>query len=167
MNTFGDVAQLLNQMKGAGVMTEYAIAGAMAVTFWTEPVATRDLDVVITPPPDTHALDPLRPLFEWLGQAGIELDGEHAMIAGVPVQFLIAWSPLVEEAVSRASDLSYDPSDPRAPTLRLISPTYLVAMWAMDPAADTPRRRERAAMLREAGLVDERLLKELVARFTP
>jgi hypothetical protein len=166
VDAFGDVLTMLDRMKSADVIADYAVGGAMAVSFWTEPVATQDLDVVVTTAGESgHALDPLRRVLEWVRMAGIQFEGEHAIIAGVPVQFLVAWNPLVEEAVARASTVAYDPADPVSPTLRLIPPTYLVAMWTVDRAADTPRRRARSAMLREAGLVDETLLESLLTRF--
>jgi len=37
----------LNAMKREGVVSEYAIAGALALLFWSEPVATYDLDVLV------------------------------------------------------------------------------------------------------------------------
>ena len=148
-------------MKADGVVEDYAVGGAMAVSFLNEPIATQDLDVVVTLAVETHPLDPLREVFDWLQTHGFPLESEHAMIAGVPVQFLVAWSALVEEAVKTAQTVPYDPGVPDGPLLPLITPTYLVAMWQMDKSADTPRRRERAAMLREAGLVDENLLAAL------
>ena len=52
------------------------------------------------------------------------------------------------------------------PTLEIIGlpAIEIVAMWQTDQGADTPRRRERAARLREAGLVDDTLLTELFSR---
>ena len=88
-------------------------------------------------------------------------------IAGVAVQLLVAWSLLVVDAVAQAANVRYDPADAASPVLRLIPPTYLVAMWLTDPGANTPRRRERAAMLREAGLVDEALLETLIKGTRP
>ena len=164
MGQFRDVLLLLSRLKAEGVIHDYAIGGAVAVSLWTEPVATRDLDVIVTVVGDGHPLDPLRPLLDWFKQHGLAFEGEHVLIAGVPVQFLVAWSPLVREAVTTAAETAYDPADPQSPTIRLIQPTYLVAMWQTDQGADTPRRRERAARLREAGLVDDTLLTELVSR---
>jgi len=161
---FRDVLLLLSRLKAEGVIHDYAIGGAVAVSLWTEPVATQDLDVIVTIAGDAHPLDPLRPLLDWFDQHGQAFEGEHILIAGVPVQFLVAWSPLVREAVATAAETVYDPADPQSPTIRLIRPTYLVAMWQADQGADTPRRRERAAHLREAGLVDETLLTELLSR---
>lgn len=167
MDSFGDVLVVLARLKTDAIVEDYAVGEAMAVSFWTEPVATQDLDVVVTFRAEQHPLDPLRPVFNWLDAQGFRLDGEHAMIAGVPVQFLVAWNSIVEQAVEQAADVPYDPSDPASPVLRLIRPTFLVAMWQGDPGADTPRRRERAAMLREAGLVDEKLLTALLSKRDP
>ncbi len=141
---FHDVLRLLNRLKLDGVIQDYAIGGAVAVSLWAEPVATQDLDVIVTIAGAAHPLDPLRPLFDWFAERGMILDGEHVMISGVPVQFLVAWSPLVAKAVATAAETSYDPTEPESPTIRLIQPTYLVAMWQTDKGADTPRRRERA-----------------------
>jgi hypothetical protein len=161
---FRDVLLLLSRLRTEGVIHEYAIGGAVAVSLWAEPVATQDLDVIVTVAGDTHLLDPLRPLLDWFHQHGQALAGEHVVIAGVPVQFLVAWSSLVREAVATAAEAVYDPADPQSPTIRLIQPTYLVAMWQSDQGADTPRRRERVARLREADLVDDALLTELLSR---
>jgi hypothetical protein len=49
---FADTLRALNAMKAEGVVEEYAIAGAMAMAFWTEPVATYDLDVLVVLPGD-------------------------------------------------------------------------------------------------------------------
>lgn len=164
MGQFRDVLLLLGQLKAEGVIHDYAIGGAVAVSLWAEPVATQDLDVIVTIAGDAHPLDPLRPLLEWLNRHGHALEREHVVIAGVPVQFLAAWSTLVQEAVASAAETAYDPADPGSPTIRLIRPTYLAAMWQSDQGADTPRRRERIARLREVGLVDETLLTALLSR---
>lgn len=167
MAQFRDVLLTLNRLKAEGAIREYAIGGAVAVSLWTEPVATQDLDVIITVSADVHPLDPLRPITDWFAHQNQTFQGEHIVVAGVPVQFLVAWSPLVEEAVVTAKETVYDPADPESPVVRLVQPTYLVAMWKMDEGADTPTRRERAARLREAGLVDEVLLTELLSRSSP
>jgi hypothetical protein len=40
MASFAGALCALNQMKDAAIIEEYAIAGAMAVVFWSEPIAT-------------------------------------------------------------------------------------------------------------------------------
>jgi hypothetical protein len=103
---FRDVLLLLSRLKAEGVIHDYAIGDAVAVDLWAEPVATQDLDVIVTIAGDAHPLDPLRPLLEWLDRHGQAFEGEHVVIARVPVQFLVAWSPLVREAVATAAATS-------------------------------------------------------------
>jgi hypothetical protein len=39
MTGFATALAALNDMKTAGVVKDYAVSGAMALVFWTEPVA--------------------------------------------------------------------------------------------------------------------------------
>lgn len=157
---FADVIRTFDRMQADGVITAYAIGGAVAYIIWDEPIATQDLDVVILVAAETQALDPLRPVLDWLAVHQIPLDGEHALISGVPVQFLPAWHPLVEEGVRDAATVPYD-----GVPMRVLRPAYLVASWEIDPAADSFRRRERAARLIEAGVVTRGDVDALLARF--
>lgn len=43
---FADTLRALNSMKAEGVVEEYAIAGAMAIVFWTEPVPSLNRGLV-------------------------------------------------------------------------------------------------------------------------
>jgi len=48
-----DLAQLLNELRSAGVIENYALFEAVAQMRYTEPVATLDADVlVVVPAPD-------------------------------------------------------------------------------------------------------------------
>jgi hypothetical protein len=49
MRSFRVALQVLNAMKDEGVIEDYAIAGAIALAFWTEPVATYDRVRVVRP----------------------------------------------------------------------------------------------------------------------
>lgn len=166
MFEFADVLRLLNRLKAEGVITDYAIAGAMAAAFWDEATATQDLDVAMTFPTEPSSLDPLRPIFDRLPGTEYPRSGEHIIIAGVPVQFIPAWSPLVSEAVAQAVEVPYDTVHSPGVTLRVMTPTHLTAIWQADTGAATPRRKERMARFREAGLIDEELLKQLLSRHT-
>lgn len=159
LGQFTDVIRVLEGMKADGVIAEYAVAGAIAFVIWDEPIATQDLDVVITVAGETHELDPLRPVLDWLASHEIALEDEHAMIAGVPVQFLPAWHPLLEEGVREAATVPYE-----GLSLRVLRPAHLVASWRVDPAADSFRRRERAARLIEAGLVTSEEITALLEK---
>ena len=50
MASFGDALRAVNALKDERVIETYAIAGAMALVFWTEPVPTYDLDVLVVLP---------------------------------------------------------------------------------------------------------------------
>jgi hypothetical protein len=160
---FADVLRLLERLKSDGVVADYAIAGAMAANFWDEAVATQDLDVVVVFAVPPAPLDPLRPILDRLPDTSYPRRGEHVEIAGVPVQFLPAWSPLVARAVRDAYEGPYDPDDAAAPHVRIMTPTHLAAIWQSDAGALTPRRQERIARFREAGLLDDELLARLLS----
>ena len=160
---FADILRLLERLKGEGVVADYAIGDAMAANFWDEAVATQDLDVVVVFKAPPSPFDPLRPIFDYLPDTIYPRRGEHIEIAGVPVQFLPAWSPLAARAVRDAYEGLYDPEDATAPRLRVMTPTHLAALWQSNAGALTPRRRERIARFREAGLLDEGLLSQLLS----
>ena len=93
---------VLNALEREGILGCYAIAGAMGATFYTEPVLTFDLDVIVVLPQTTSGLLTLTPLYEALRARGYMEEGECVDIEGVPVQFLPAYNALLEEALTEA-----------------------------------------------------------------
>lgn len=146
-------------MKDAGVLADYAVAGAMALAFWAEPIATFDLDVLVSLPDQAQPLLTLEPIYRWAAGRGYVTEWEHVMIEGVPVQFLPAHNELADEAIEKAVTLKYE-----GVPVRVVRPEYLVALYS-EPSARTRKRRERAAALIESGRVDQKLLAELLERF--
>jgi len=63
-----ELAQLLNEIRQAGVIREYALFGAAAQMRYTEPVATLDADVLVAVP-STERLGhlPRSAQRQWLG----------------------------------------------------------------------------------------------------
>ena len=57
-------------MERDGVFTRYAIAGAMAATFYVEPLLTFDLDVFVVLPQAPGGLLTLAPLYDALRARG-------------------------------------------------------------------------------------------------
>ena len=70
-----EIAQLLNDMVGAGVITDYALFGATAQMRYTEPVATLDADVLVAVP-SPEKLDVLAPLYRFCSEKGYSPEGE-------------------------------------------------------------------------------------------
>jgi len=159
MPSFADALRVLNDMKRAGVVEDYAIAGAMAMVFWAEPIPTYDLDVLVFLPGDEATIASLAPLYQWAAEHGYPAQAEHVMIEGVPVQFLPAHNSLAEEAIDRAASIEYG-----GVPVRVVRPEYLVALY-LEPGARTLKRRERAAALMESNALDRAALDELLKRF--
>ena len=159
MASFAGALRVLNLMRDAGVVEEYAIAGAMAVVFWSEPIPTFDLDVLVFLPESTSPIVSLDPIYRWTAAQGFPARAEHVLIEQVPVQFLPAHNILADEAIERAATLEYE-----GVPVRVVRPEYLIALY-LEPGARTRKRRERAAALRESPTVDVALLEGLLARF--
>ncbi|MDD5199604.1 MAG: hypothetical protein PHC88_07345 [Terrimicrobiaceae bacterium] len=100
--------RVLNELEREGVITRYAIGGAVGAIFYMEPFLTYDLDVFVVLPVTGGGLLTLGPVYEALRQRGYAEEGECVNIEGVPVQFLPAYNPLVEEALTEAVDMSYE-----------------------------------------------------------
>lgn len=158
MDNVGEAIAAMNDMKREGVVSDYAVGGAMALSFWAEAIATFDLDVFVSFAQD-GLLVSLEPIYGWAQKRGYKTEKEHILIADVPVQVVPAPNELAEEAVARAEELVYD-GEP----VRVITPEYLIAMY-LDGAAATSTRRERAARLLDEADLDRELLDSLVQRY--
>jgi hypothetical protein len=127
--------KVLNRMVKAGVIEDYAIGGAIAAIYYLEPFETSDLGIFVR----VRA-----PASEFIG------------IEGFPVQFLLVFNPLTDEAVSRARAIKFA----RVST-RIIRAEHLVAIML-----DTGRTKDylRINMFLEAGAVNLRSLKAVLKR---
>ncbi len=68
--------QVLDALEHDGIISRYAIGGAMAATFYAEPVLTFDLDVFVILPQAGGGLLTLGPLYEALRRRGYAEEGE-------------------------------------------------------------------------------------------
>ena len=146
----------LNALEREGILGRYAIAGAMGATFYTEPVLTFDLDVIVVLPQTTSGLLTLTPLYEALRTRGYMEEGECVDIEGVPVQFFPAYNALLEEALKEARDSLYQ----QTPT-RVLRPEHLVAI-AVQTGRDKDRLRVR--LLLDQAAMDHSYLQKVLGR---
>ena len=154
--------EVLNGLEKEGVFARYAIGGAMGAIFYTEPSLTFDLDIFVVHSPQENEHDVRgRRRVDCIGRvvtrpSGRETASQCIVIDGVPVRFLPAYNSLVQEALSRAQDTTYE----NIPT-RILSSEYLVAI-----ALQTGRSkaRERVRILREQAKLDIRLLADILKR---
>jgi len=150
--------QVLNDLKREGVIAEYAIGGAIAALFYTEPVLTQDLDVfVLSAAPTAGKLITLKPLYVALRSRGYREQREYVVIDGCLVQFLPAAGDLLEEAIREASDRQYE----RTP-VRVLRPEHLIAI-ALQTCR--PKDRARVALLVEQAQMDNDYLHSVLKRY--
>jgi hypothetical protein len=100
----GDIEKtiaVINQMNADGVIENYALGGATAVIFYTEPIATEDVYIFVHVGDTERGFMQFQPLFDYLKNPGYEIKGEHVYIEGFPVQFLPIAIDLIDEAVNR------------------------------------------------------------------
>lgn len=150
-----EVAELLNGMREAGVIRNYALFGAMAQVRYTEPVSTFDVDVLVDLP-DPQRMDALGPIYQYCTRLGWKPEGEAVRVGDWPVQFIQAFSDLTREAMERAEEFSYE-----GPLFRVVRPDYLAVI-----ALSVGRLKDfyRVLALLDAEAVDREAIERLAAR---
>lgn len=150
-----DIAKLLNELRGAGVIMDYAVFGAIAQMRYTEPVATLDVDVLVDLP-SPERLDSLAPLYAYCANKGYHPEGEAIKVGAWPVQFIPVFSPLTRAALAAAESARYD----RIP-LRVVSAKHL-AVIALE--IGRPKDHARIVSLLQSGSVGPGEIAKLAAR---
>ncbi len=105
------------------VFENYALGGALAVTFYTEPIATQHVDIFCQVKSSANGLMILAPIYDYLTGKGYAAQAEHIIIKDLPVQFLPVFNDLTGEAVDKAIEFELEDT-----TIRVMSPEYLVAV---------------------------------------
>ena len=147
---------VLNELVQAGLVGEYAIGGAMAVTFYAEPAVTYDLDVFVSFPEHAGPIVTLSPIYAFLQTHGYVAEREHVHIEGVPVQFLPAYNALVEEALRSAREVKYG-----ATQTRVFRAEHLLALMLQ---TYRPKDKTRMLHLLEEAAVDHNDFKGILER---
>ena len=132
--------QVLNELECEGVISRYAIGGAVGAIFYMEPFLTFDLDVFVLLPQTSGGLLTLAPIYESLKRRGCEEEGECLLVEGMPVQFLPANNPLLEEALTEARETRYAET-----VTRVLRPEHLAAIM-IQTGRDKDRQRFAAFM---------------------
>jgi hypothetical protein len=150
--------QIINNLEKEGIIEGYAIGGATALLFYTEPALTFDVDIFVFLPGDTgsKAILDLGSLYKSLETKGYQAEKEHVMIEGIPVQFIPVYNDLVEEAVKNASTKDYEELK-----VKVLSMEHLFAVMI-----DTNRPKDRERIVKLLGEVsfDHKLLESILKR---
>ena len=148
--------EVLNELEKESVFSRYAIGGAMAATFYTEPVLTFDLDVFVLLRQGSAGLISLSPIYEALRGRGYGEEKETVPIEGIPVQFLPAYNSLIEEAVAQAREIDFE-----GVPARVVRAEHLVAICLQ---TGRQKDRERVRILREQAKLDLDFLADVLKR---
>lgn len=127
----------------------------MAATFYLEPFTTFDLDIFVVLP-ESEGLVTLSPLYSELSRQGYSAQEECVMVEGIPIQFLPAASPLLEEALAEAREVPYEDL-----STRVFTPEHLVAVAVQTGRA---KDRQRIQMFLDVGVLDEQRLEDILSR---
>ena len=151
-----EVAQLLNAMRAAGVISEYALFGAVAQMRYTEPVATLEADVLVAVPLPA-SLDVLTPIYDFCAARGYELEGEAIQVGAWPVQFIPVFSALTQDALQQADAVEFE-----GVPIRVVRADYLAVI-----ALSVGRAKDftRILALLEAGSVTPEGMGSLAGRY--
>jgi hypothetical protein len=155
--TLKDVFTVVNRMEADGVIERYALGGAVAATFYLEPVATVDVDFFVAYRAESgRLLVSSKPIFDYLTARGHTVQGEYLVIAGWPVQFLPPTGPLVEEALAEAQE-----ADIEGVLVRVLSAEHLAAI-----ALETGRPKDHARLVQfvDSGILDEQRMAVILGR---
>ncbi len=121
--------KILNELRGQNIINDYAIMGGYAVNYYIEPMATMDIDVLISLGNDTD----LHQLFSKLTSLGYKFSGQHLIIGNTPVQFLPTYiSPLYNAAMGHAQWVKLQDLRVKVITVEFLIAFLLIAFRAKD-----------------------------------
>jgi len=149
------VAALLNQMREAGVIENYALFGAAAQMRYTEPVSTLDADVLIAVS-SSNRIDILKPIYEFCSARGYRAEGESIRVEAWPVQFIPVFNSLTREALEKA-----DTADFEGVPFRVVRADYL-AVIAL--SVGRPKDFTRILALLESASISREEIEKLAAK---
>jgi hypothetical protein len=155
--TFKDTIRVINEMLASGIISRYAVGGAVGATFYLEPVRTVDVDIFVPIHPQAGRLIvTLDPIADHLRSRGYSMQDEYWAIEGSLVSFLtVEGDDLLLDAIS----------DPRRFEVEgvpvfVFAPEYLaaIALKVARPEKDMPRLQQ---FIRERKVDEVRFLEIL------
>ena len=150
-----EVAKLLNAMVADGIVSDYAVFGAVAQMRYTEAVATLDAGILVTVP-DADRIDALTPIYEYCAERGYTAEGEAIRVGSWPVQVIPVFDAVTKAAIAEAETGDID-----GVPLRVVTPEYL-ALIAL--SVGRPKDFARILALLENDAVSRHAIATLSAR---
>ena len=84
-----DVLRAANELVSAGLIKDYALGGALAAIYYTEPITTYDAGIIFIASDKTLSAG-IPAIYSHLSSKGWRVDREHLLIKDFPVQFIAA-----------------------------------------------------------------------------
>ena len=151
-----DVLRAANELVSAGLIKDYALGGALAAIYYTEPVTTYDADIIFVAS-DKPLSAGIPAIYSHLQSKGWRVEREHLLIGNFPVRFLAA-SGLTEEAVREARPVQYE-----GVPAKVFRPEYIIAI-----AASVGRHKDfaRIEQMLDQVKIDKALLDDILRRYS-
>jgi len=149
-----DVLRAANGLVAAGLIEDWALGGALAAIYYVEPFTTYDADIFFIPA-DKGLTAGIPAVYARLQAQGWQVEREHLMVRGFPVQFLAAGG-LTEEAVREAERIEFE-----GVPAKIFRAEHIVAI-----AASVGRQKDKARieqLFQQAGL-DKTKLANILQR---
>jgi hypothetical protein len=150
-----DVLRAANDLVSAGLIKDYALGGALAAIYYTEPITTYDADIIFVASDKTLSAG-IPAICSHLQSKGWRIEREHLLIGDFPVQFLAA-SGLTEEAVREGRLVQFE-----GVPAKVFRPEYIIAV-----AASVGRHKDfaRIEQMLEQVKIDKALLADILRRY--
>ncbi len=127
-----DVLRAANGLVAAKLIEDWALGGALAAIYYVEPFTTYDADIFFMPS-DKGLSAGIPAIYAHLQAQGWQVEHEHLVVRGFPVQFLAA-SGLTGEAVREAERMEFE-----GVPAKVFSAEHIVAI-----AASVGRAKDKA-----------------------
>lgn len=101
-----DVLRAANGLVTAKLIEDWALGGALSAIYYIEPFTTYDADIFFIPA-DKGLTAGIPAIYAHLQAQGWQVETEHLLVRGFPVQFLAAHG-LTEEAVREAERIEFE-----------------------------------------------------------
>lgn len=150
-----DVFRATNDLVATGLIEDWALGGALAAIYYVEPFSTYDADIFFIPT-DKSLSAGIPAIYNRLQGQGWQIEKEHLLVHGFPVQFL-ATAGLTEEAVREAERVDYD-----GVSAKIFRAEHIIAI-----AASVGRTKDKARieqLLQQADL-DKGYLEDILQRY--
>jgi hypothetical protein len=149
-----DVLRAANGLVAAKLIEDWALGGALAAIYYVEPFTTYDADIFFIPA-DKGLTAGIPAIYAHLQSQDWQVEREHLVVRGFPVQFLAA-SGLTEEAVREAERIEFE-----GVPAKVFRAEHIVAI-----AASVGRQKDKARieqLLQQADL-DKTKLENILQR---